>query len=359
MIPAKNERLNVLPERQWGFTLLELMVATVIGLLLIAVTVKVYIDSSSVYRYQQNLSRVQENGRFALEFLQRDIRMAGYWGCYAASTMQNSLATGVTGSIDLRSFRVAGVNPAASAAPWTARVLCDTLVLGGAVSVGMEVTATMAADSSDVTVSVADAAKLYEYATLDDKTDDKRGIVVISDCGKADVFQIRSINTGAGVGVIGHTDDTGENPPGNSTPSFQDSYEAGSRIFVAAKYQYKLDDSFTNSGELALFRLINKPDDSEPVESEELVEGVENMQILYGEDTDGDLVANRYLPASSVGDMTQVVSIRVSLLMRSKDDNLAEESVVPYVYNGVTVTPADKRIRKVFSTTVAVRNRLL
>jgi len=55
--------------------------------------------------------------------------------------------------------------------------------------------------------------------------------------------------------------------------------------------------------------------------------------------------------------MDQVVSIRISLLVRSMDDNL---TLVPraYTYNGTTTTPADRRLRRVFSSTIAVRNRL-
>ncbi|MDT8372197.1 MAG: PilW family protein, partial [Gammaproteobacteria bacterium] len=58
----------------------------------------------------------------------------------------------------------------------------------------------------------------------------------------------------------------------------------------------------------------------------ELIEGIENMQILYGEDTDADNTANYYVPAGTGGlNMNQVVSIRISLLVRSMDDNLTSE----------------------------------
>ncbi|NOU43674.1 MAG: hypothetical protein HOO87_08990 [Methyloglobulus sp.] len=105
----------------------------------------------------------------------------------------------------------------------------------------------------------------------------------------------------------------------------------------------------------------------------QLVEGVENLQIVYGVDTNSDFVPDYYSPAfATVADAkwAQVVSVRVSLLLRTLDDNIASEPL-PYTFNGVTGTdtydpitglvnnPAtDRRIRRVFTTTIALRNRL-
>jgi len=53
--------------------------------------------------------------------------------------------------------------------------------------------------------------------------------------------------------------------------------------------------------------------------SQELVEGVESMQLLYGEDSDGDAAANDFRSASNVVDFRDVVSVKVGLLVRSPD----------------------------------------
>jgi type IV pilus assembly protein PilW len=89
-----------------------------------------------------------------------------------------------------------------------------------------------------------------------------------------------------------------------------------------------------------------------------LIEGIQDMQILYGADTDADGAANYYVPAGTAGlIMEQVVSIRISLLVFTLDDHLTTQPMV-YTYNGVTTTPIDHRIRRVFNATIAVRNRL-
>ena len=88
-----------------------------------------------------------------------------------------------------------------------------------------------------------------------------------------------------------------------------------------------------------------------------MVEGVEDMQILYGEDTDADNVANRYVPSDKVGSMENVVSVRISLLLRSVQNNLTT-APAPYTYMGTTTTPpaGDLYLRKVFNATISVRN---
>ena len=69
------------PRSQLGVTLIELMIALVIGLLATGAMLKVYVDSSRLYRFNEGLARIQENGRFATEFIRRDARVAGFWGC--------------------------------------------------------------------------------------------------------------------------------------------------------------------------------------------------------------------------------------------------------------------------------------
>jgi type IV pilus assembly protein PilW len=92
--------------------------------------------------------------------------------------------------------------------------------------------------------------------------------------------------------------------------------------------------------------------------SNPLVEGIENMQILYGADTNSDNSPDYYVAAGTTGlNMAQVVSTRISLLAATIEDNLTSEPI-PYTYNGATTTPTDRKIRRVFNATIAVRNRL-
>lgn len=63
---------------QRGFSLVELMVALVVSLLLLAGVIQVYLSSKQAYRVQDNIARIQENGRLAIAFVSRYLRLAGY-----------------------------------------------------------------------------------------------------------------------------------------------------------------------------------------------------------------------------------------------------------------------------------------
>ncbi|MCC6136509.1 MAG: prepilin-type N-terminal cleavage/methylation domain-containing protein [Gammaproteobacteria bacterium] len=63
---------------QRGLTLVEILVALVISAFLIAGVIQLFVGSKQTYRGHDALSRIQENGRLALDNMARDIRMAGY-----------------------------------------------------------------------------------------------------------------------------------------------------------------------------------------------------------------------------------------------------------------------------------------
>lgn len=66
-----------------GLSIVEALVAMVILLITLGGVYQIFQSNTLTYRMQEGLARVQENGRFAMEFLVNDIRMAGYLGCIA------------------------------------------------------------------------------------------------------------------------------------------------------------------------------------------------------------------------------------------------------------------------------------
>lgn len=89
-----------------------------------------------------------------------------------------------------------------------------------------------------------------------------------------------------------------------------------------------------------------------------LVSGIENMQILYGEDVNGDGTADRYVAADfPTLDMTRVVSVRVSLLFRSNDPVEINPVQKTYNLNGYLYTPSNfTYLRTQVSFTSTLRN---
>ena len=103
---------------------------------------------------------------------------------------------------------------------------------------------------------------------------------------------------------------------------------------------------------------------------QEIAEGVENMQVLYGEDLNGDFTPDRYVTADAVANPRAVVSVRISLLVRTVDNlPLRPDDTNTYTLLGSTATATqtiidpeegnanDQRFRRVFGTTVFLRNK--
>jgi len=93
--------------------------------------------------------------------------------------------------------------------------------------------------------------------------------------------------------------------------------------------------------------------------TELIAQGVEDMQIEYGIDTDTDGFADRYIAAPSAAQMVQVTTCRIYLLMRSTepDENYSNDHTYTYSNSALSpYTPADNYYRRMFSTTVKVRN---
>lgn len=67
-----------IPRRQRGFTLLELMIGMVIGLVIILAAVTIFDSFTRSSRYQQAISSQVDAGRFALAMIGREARMAGF-----------------------------------------------------------------------------------------------------------------------------------------------------------------------------------------------------------------------------------------------------------------------------------------
>lgn len=65
-------------QRQSGMTLVELMIALVLGLIVVSAVFNTYLGATRSARFSEGLQQLQENGRFGITTLQRGIRLAGY-----------------------------------------------------------------------------------------------------------------------------------------------------------------------------------------------------------------------------------------------------------------------------------------
>jgi type IV pilus assembly protein PilW len=333
--------------KQKGYTIVEFMVAMTIGLFLLGGIGIVFISSKQTYRMQDSLWQLQDNNRFAMEFLIKDLRMASFRGCNGNSvTPVNTLNNATDFNYD---FMVGLQGFEASASGWLPALPLeissitlppsaesDIVTIRRALEPGVGVTAPfMNNNSAALHVDAGNGLNQFD-------------IVMVSDCSAAAILQISNANPGTS-GTIAHN--TGVGTPGNATSDLGKIFREDAEIMKLVTVSYFVASDTAAAGSRSLWRKVA---DGDP---EELAAGVEGMQILYGEDTDNDRSVNRYVAADEVADMSQVVSLKLSLLMVTADN--ITSSAQPYTFGGATVTPVDRKLRRVFTTVVNLRNRTM
>lgn len=347
-------------QHQKGITIVEIMVAISLSIIILAGVMHIFINNKQTYRVQEAFARLQENGRFAMHFITKDLRMAGFMGCAGkmVGTPENSAnyyphpKTGPDNTPDdVGEFNESGIEGfeysslpivltetdsliATNVYPGPDGNGTDLIRIKRASSTGVRVYETPAPGSGQIKLGLPEANGMFQqYDTL-----------FVSDCKQADIF----VATGASV--------TPNPTPGyvtismasaaNLDPHLANDYGTDAEVYKLINRIYYIGTN--TAGEPALFR--QSLGNANTMVHEELVEGIENMQLLYGEDTDDDGTANHYKDAAAIGDWDSVVSVRIELEVRSVEDNVAAEKN-PNPYN-------DRRLRRTFTTSIALRNQV-
>ncbi|MBU2885209.1 PilW family protein [Gilvimarinus agarilyticus] len=339
-------------KRQVGFSIVELMVAITLGIVLMTGVVQMFVSSKSVFTTQQGLSRLQETGRLAVDYLARDIRQAGYFGCadVTAWNLKNSLNnTNMYGSnFSLEnSLRVYADN-----------ALPAGLVLDPAPVDDTPVLIVQTANERSVSVSrVNTANQVFVDLTTPPGEDCPSGIcendiVVAADCDKAIIFQATGLAEMAGEVAISHAAGA---DPGNARTVWgggdarQDTIDVGAEVFSLNNVVYYIAED--GDGALGLYQKVqNNP-------AFQLLRGVENINYTVGITNDDDPQADVFLDYDAGVDWGNAVAIRMDVLVQTPDDNATVDKQT-YDFAGEEVTADDNRIRQVFSTTVGARPRL-
>lgn len=323
--------------RMAGLSLVELMIAMTLGLATVGAVGYVYLGTSQAYRTQDALSRLQESARYAFEVISNDLRMIGTTGCATASDVNAVPGYAGIWYANLFELPVSSLEKTGAAG---VTQLSDALRV-------------LRADISDeyIVQSHDSGTQQFDIGAHDIAAGD---VLVATDCQHAAVFAA----TGGASPTLTHGVDLGTPGPYDFSP--------GSRVYSVKAATYYVASN--PAGQPALYRLT-------PSGAEELVEGVEDVQVTYGVDTDTPLDgqvnftgAAPYMTATQVGAIApvpgpppidpwdRVVSVHVSLLMRTVEDNVLPTPQT-YTYEGADVAADDRRIRKVFTHVVKLRNR--
>lgn len=366
-----------------GVTLVELLVAITLGAIIMAGAITLFINNRDTYKTTNELSRLQETARYALDMMVKDIRMAGYFGCAdRPDTVTQNVTVNNVG--ELWDFNLdpggGAIIPAIEGfdAAFPGNEFMPSgfdVVVGNDGDNGEVLASTDAITLRYLAGSMADIAPAngtLDYLVTADATnganstitvDSSTGLSVnqlaaIADCGGSDIFQISAAPTATTV----------------QANALSRGYNATSSPMIApyVGVRYYIGDNGRGPGGAvspSLYRTTIVPDAGGAPEEDprELFEGVERMHILYGVDTDSDGIPNRYVRSGDVplsaadpaSNWANVVSVRIGIIVRTVDEHgrAGDTDTNTYTVNDVVFNPVDdRRRRRVFTTTAMVRN---
>lgn len=409
-------------KQQQGLSLVELMIAMTLGLFLIWGVMQSFLTSRQVYDMQQALSRIQENTRMAQEFIAYDIRNAGDYGCASGDSFMRGAAdirnedpvicaaSGTTG-INMVADETSIDDDFKYAVYGFDDVVNGTLTIGGATAtlsplpkVGTDVLMVHVAEELGVLSAAVGGPPALAAAgtlTLTDKGATLPGMgagteivrmndrIAVSDCATTKIF--------APAAAVMQEDLTIDvSGAGNycTTAAFQ----AGASVRRVTTVYYYIAANL--NGGFSLYRAIGNANVAPA--ADELLEGVEDMQLEFGVDNAGVVAGNAdgiidvYKKANVIGsaldaatevtdeewngwdwdvavagppavaahaDRNVVRAVRYSLLMKASSPNLLADPQ-PLQFNkqtligGVVGGPGDRSLRQVVTSTVGIRSRV-
>lgn len=348
---------------QRGITLVEMMVAMVVGLILLVGIVQLFISNKQAYRIQEGANVLNENARYLMNQMQYDLRMADHWGGVEASDVEIDGGIAAIGSDcagDAAALQNAGLYgidgddtspldciPSSNYVPNSDIVIVRYGNPSGKCLGGRELSEELQDDEVYIRTAVGRRAVIFQGAN-------KGGL-------PADL----EYDEGTQGVCDGAPDDTelGEYP---NTPTFKLKTviyflrPCASQALGTAGVCDDADDKIPTLARLSLKGLA--------LVEEDVIAGVEQMQLAYGIDDNGDRAPDRYLSAEDItagGDWDKVIDVKLSVLIRNTElDTTANDDTQYTLYGGeagdgviYTVPDDAKRYRrKVFNTSIQVRN---
>jgi type IV pilus assembly protein PilW len=329
--------------RNRGFTLIELMISMLLGLLIVGAVMGVMLANKRSFGTNQGLAQVQESARTAYELLAHDLRQADGNGCGPTTRTANVIkSTGAWWET------------------WFGMVAFDSTQADAAVAIGTAVGERVAGtdslrvqgmDGTGLSISAHDAALRrldINAATTDFVAGD---IMLVCDYDHVTLFQASASSPGPGSVSVSHNDAVGT--PGNCSQglgfptscatatgnvySFPRNAQIG-RLMITDWYIG--NNGRAGEGGRSLYR--RRMDTGGTLVTEEVVAGVTNMQLRFRATGTDTIIAD----PSAVVDWTAISSVMIVLTAQSSDASVT------------TTTANSGRVQLDFNYLISLRNRL-
>ncbi len=328
--------------KQQGFTLIELMIAMLLGVLLTGALLTMLSQARKSFQQDEVFASMQDESRYAMQELTGDLSMAGYIGDILvpeAITFDASL----TGSLGDDCERASNDETFAYRLTDSTTGIDTTLMGLDNITTAAAVAQFACLDASELLAGTDIVAVKHLAGAI--STSLEEGDVVVRFNGTVGSLFVHPI--------------TGSVP----TP-----YE--DRIYTPAIYYIRNYTDTAGDGLPSLCRKVLVGGTTVNMTTECIAAGIENLQVEYGIDSDGDGSVDSYISAptaaptaAEMAEMETTVSVRVYMLARTADVDRAYTNDRTYALsNADSFSPNDSFRRRVYMTTVSVpniRNRML
>ena len=342
--------------RQRGLSIIELMVAMVLGLLIMGAVAGVMLSNNQGFRTTQALTQLQDSVRVGFELLARDIRQAANLPCGTDVPVVNILNSAQGGNTPWQydwDTGIKGLTANDSLAGVSNRVA------------GTEALILMSGEAGDVYIDQYshnnNAANFTVGFTGQSHGLRDGDILMVCNEKLATIFQMNNgqgnnagkiiVNTGGNAVPGNCTKGLGEIKPGNGNQLCDTNGERGpyDRNTVVAKlssvawYIGSNNRAAEGGRSLYMVRLGAAADGKAELNAVEIASGVTDMQLRYRlKDT------SNFVAAGSVTNWANVNAVEVALTLNSQDRNVSADAAAN-----------DGRLSRAFTSIVAIRNRSL
>ncbi len=358
-------QLTVKHARQQGFTVVEVLISLLLGLLIIGAVIAIFLGSKQSYLIHESLSRIQENGRYALSTLGRDIRLAGHLGEIQEYWEITESTSGST--------RLPAVGGECFTAPyrWVAPFITDVDHDGS--NATLSVFAPKISGSNNGLGAFAACIPAQNYVVNTDVV----SVHYVGPNNVADGFRVPNqiyLRADLNHGVLYKCNSAGGTclPDGGGSWDVETDfhYPLHAMVYYIRPCREPGGDNLCGTSDdgdqpniPSLVRTRLQADAT--LITEVVADGVENMQIQFGVDNNNIGYVTQYRDANDIGNPTatsswlawnRVRSARVWLLARAIEPEGGYADSKTYSMGDVSVAPGDHYRRQIFSTTAAVRN---
>jgi type IV pilus assembly protein PilW len=341
--------------RQSGVTLVELMIGLGLGILLLFGVGLLFTQNKQSYLQNEQLARLQEEARFALEELARDISMAGF----VAETVDTTAIFVGASDADQAGFEGAlggtvNCGPAGAARNWFYDFqmgLVESSLLTGDNLDGATAANLFSCIDAGSFQPGTDAIGIKRTSGVPSGIVNNTVVPPVAVAGRPGLVYVRE--NGSRAVLFQNTEPTAGDR--NVAQPYRD-WEYSPRIYYVRNFGITPGDGVPT---LCRIRLDNTgAGGSPPAHTEECIaQGVEELHLEYGIDTLDDGSANVYVRDPAPNDLPRVVSVRIYLLMRTINQDVGYQDTRTYQFsNSPAYTPGDRFHRRVYASTVLMHN---